>query len=127
MPNKVRRDKTRFPGIGPAPARKSQGAKSVKELLGRAAPALIPLNRERAQQAQWRDWLDAHLPATLARHVTGAVAKRGALVIFTDSAAWSARIRYALAELGAELAAAEPSISSVNVRVMPLDRRAASR
>jgi len=119
MPNRVGGDKTRFPGMGRVKGSRTQGAKSVKELLKRPAPALIPLNREAAQQAKWRGWLTERLPAPLALHVTGAHARRGELVIFTDSAPWSARLRYALAEMEQELKACDPPIARVSVKVLP--------
>ena len=51
--------------------------------------------------------------------MTGVVEKGGELVIFTVSAGWGVRLRYALAELESELRSAHPSIDSVIVRVLP--------
>ena len=39
------------------------------------------------------------LPESLRRHVTGVVEKADELVILTDSAAWAARLRIAIADL----------------------------
>jgi hypothetical protein len=63
--------------------------------------------------------LGSKLPAALATHVTGAVENAENLVIFAESAAWSARLRFALAELDAEIRRANPAIRSVTVRVLP--------
>jgi hypothetical protein len=41
------------------------------------------------------------------------------LVIFTESAAWSARVRFAVAEIEVELKRAHPAIAAVAVRVLP--------
>ncbi|HVY79772.1 MAG TPA: hypothetical protein VG994_02225 [Steroidobacteraceae bacterium] len=40
-------------------------------------------------------------------------------MIFAESAAWSARLRYAIAELDADIRRANPAIRSVSVRVLP--------
>jgi hypothetical protein len=41
------------------------------------------------------------------------------LVIFAESAAWSARLRYAVVELDDDIKRANPAIRSISVRVMP--------
>jgi hypothetical protein len=41
------------------------------------------------------------------------------LVIFTRSAGWSARVRFAVAEIEAQLKSAHPGIARVEVRVLP--------
>ena len=40
-------------------------------------------------------------------------------MVFADSPAWSARLRYALQELDREIRATQPDIKEVTVRVMP--------
>jgi hypothetical protein len=47
--------------------------------------------------------------------------REGDLVIFSDSSGWSARLRYALAELDAELKGERPAITRIIVRVLPRD------
>jgi len=59
------------------------------------------------------------LPAALAAKVTGVVEREENLVIYAESSAWSARLRYAMAELDDEVRHANPAIKSVDVRVMP--------
>jgi hypothetical protein len=47
------------------------------------------------------------------------IEREGELVIFTDSSSWSARVRYALADLDDELKAERPAIGRIIVRVLP--------
>ena len=73
-----------------------------------------------ARQAVLRSWLDRRLPQDTLAHLSGVVERDdGTLVIFTDSAAWSARVRYALPEIENELRVAHPEITRVAVRVLP--------
>ena len=60
-----------------------------------------------------------HLPGETAAHVSGVVERHDTLVIFTATAAWSARVRFAVAEIETELKAAHPAIANVAVRVLP--------
>jgi len=123
MPKKVGRDKRiRLPvrsRTGPAPHK----ADSVKELLARAAPALPPalrrITEQAARQSFWCEWLAMNLPAALYEHVSGVAERDGTLVIFAASAAFSARLRYALLELEAQLRAAAPELAAIKVRVLP--------
>ena len=43
----------------------------------------------------------------------------GTLVIFAETAAWSARLRYAILELQREIHAADPAVTAIEVRVLP--------
>jgi hypothetical protein len=47
------------------------------------------------------------------------VERADTLVIFTASAAWSARVRFAVAEVAGQLQSAHPGITAVAVRVLP--------
>jgi len=60
-----------------------------------------------------------HLPREAAAHVSGVVERHDTLVIFTASAAWSARVRFAVAEIEGQLKRAHPGIAEVAVRVLP--------
>ena len=71
------------------------------------------------QHGDWRAWLEPRLPETLRSHITGVIERAGDLVIFTDSSSWSARLRYALADLDGELRGERPSIMRIVVRVLP--------
>ena len=100
-----------------------RGAHSVKDLLGRAIPLLSQAADQKGRQAFWRPWLEAHLPPGLPARITGITERDGNLVVFADSPAWSARLRYALQELGPRIRAAQPDINEVTVRVLPRTRQ----
>ena len=119
MPNMGERNKRPTSRIRGSGGRRSKRADSVKDLLARAAPALTRLTDQTARQAFWRNWLEAHLPADFVRRLSGVVERDGTLVIFAESAAWSARLRYAIQELEPEIRACQPGIAQVTVRVLP--------
>ncbi|MDE2050984.1 MAG: DUF721 domain-containing protein [Gammaproteobacteria bacterium] len=88
-------------------------------MLGRAVPFLSQAADQTARQAFWRPWLEAHLPPELPPRITGITERDGNLVVFADSPAWSARLRYALQELTVQIRESQPDIKEVTVRVMP--------
>jgi hypothetical protein len=92
---------------------------SVKELLERKAPALTRVTDQAARANRWQAWLGEHLPAPLRPRLSGVIERSGTLVIFAESAAWSARMRYAVLELESAIRAADPAIGAVLVRVLP--------
>jgi predicted nucleic acid-binding Zn ribbon protein len=105
----------------------SQPAHSVKDLLARAVPILSQAADQNARQAFWRPWLEAHLPAGLPPKITGITERDGTLVVFADSSAWSARLRYALQDLTPRIQAAQPDIKEVSVRVLPRPAKPSAR
>ncbi len=70
-------------------------------------------------QQSWAGWLRTTLAGELAGHVVSVVPKGAELVVFADSAAWSVRLRYALAAMGPAIAARDASIRRTSVRVQP--------
>lgn len=119
MPNKLQRDKKNRRGSRRGVARIRPGADSVKSLLARPSPVLAAVADQAARQRAWRAWLDGRLPEPLRARITGMVERDGELVIFAESAGWGVRLRYAVAELEADLRGAHPAISRVVVRVLP--------
>jgi hypothetical protein len=73
------------------------------------------ITRERV----WSEFFTLHLPSELSSHLSGIVEREAALVIFAESAAWCARLRFAVAELRADIIAARPTIQHIEVRVRP--------
>jgi hypothetical protein len=71
------------------------------------------------RQDFWRDWLAAHLTTEITEKLTGVVERDGTLVIFAESPAWSARLRFAVQEIESQILAAKPGITAVTVRVLP--------
>jgi hypothetical protein len=119
MPKKMSRNKR-----GKAPMRSRTGltsapAHSVKELLARRVPALTRVTAQAARQNFWNRWLSTHLPPEIGPKVTGVTEREGTLVIFAETAAWSARLRYAVLELEREIRAADPALTAIEVRVLP--------
>ena len=119
MPKKMSRNKR-----GKAPMRSRTGltsapAHSVKELLARRLPTLTRVTAQASRQNFWNCWLSTHLPPELRTKVTGVTENDGQLVIFAETAAWSARLRYVILELEREIRAADPALTDIVVRVLP--------
>ncbi len=115
MPNKIKRDKRNNRPL----RRRKRRVDSVKDLLQGPQLPLQRLQEQQARQVLWRGWLDEHLPAEARSRICGVVERAGTLVIFAASAAWSARVRFAIAEIEAELKRAHPAIGKIAVRVLP--------
>jgi len=77
------------------------------------------LQRVHADQQDWLARVAALLPAELRGSLVGVVHRPGQLTVLTSSAAWSNRVRYALAALEPQLLAGRPDIVKVLVRVSP--------
>jgi hypothetical protein len=100
-----------------APLRAPQ---SVNTLLNRLSQSpLARVANQRQAQEDWRNWLKNRLSAALDTHITGAVERDSTLTVFADSAAWSARLRFALAEIEAQIYERSAEIQKIVVRVMP--------
>jgi hypothetical protein len=120
MPNKLRRNKrsgSRHMATGVS--KMFRNPDSVKDVLARPTPTLTRVSNQTTRQNHWKTWLAAHLPADLTTRLSGVVEREGTLVIFAESAAWSARLRYAVLELEPEIKAAGSGIQQVSVRVLP--------
>jgi hypothetical protein len=115
MPNKIKRNKGQTRRLRPTQGKSD----SVKDLLQRAHPALARLSAQAQLEERWRTWLGRNLPVEAAAQVSSVVQRHDTLVIFTHSAVWSARVRFAVAEIETELKRAHPAISAVSVRVLP--------
>jgi hypothetical protein len=120
MPNKLRRDKrsgTRNSATNVSKLFRTPD--SVKAVLGRSTPTLTRVSDQANRQAFWKQWLAQHLPSELTPRLSGVVERDDTLVIFAESAAWSARLRYVMQELQPQIKQAQPTIQQVSVRVMP--------
>jgi len=80
------------------------------------------LRRVRGAQQAWLDWARAALPAELGAALVNVVQKGPELTVLTVSAAWCARVRYAMAALEPRLREYAPDIVKVSVRVSPAGR-----
>jgi hypothetical protein len=120
MPKKMARNKRRKSAMRTRAGPDSAWVHSVKELLSRSSPALTRVTDQAARASFWSGWLCRHLPTDLAARVSGVIERDDALVIFAASAAWCARLRYALQELEPQIRADFPALTAINVRVRPL-------
>jgi predicted nucleic acid-binding Zn ribbon protein len=119
MPKKVRRDKRDSASVSSSPGPTSRRVDSVKELLARRAPALMRVTTLTRRANFWSEWLSVHLPPELRPRVSGVIERDGTLVIFAESAAWSARMRYRVLELEPQIRAAAADLTAIEVRVRP--------
>jgi hypothetical protein len=119
MPKKVRRDKRGSAAVSTGQRLAPRRPDSVNELLKRGVPALTRVTAHAARANFWNEWLSERLPAEIRTRISGVVERQGALVIFAESAAWSARLRYLIEELAPQIRAAAAGISEVVVRVRP--------
>jgi uncharacterized protein (DUF2267 family) len=109
-----------------------QTARSVNDLL-KSRQTLRQVTQALPAQQSWLQWLRERLPPELAAHVVNVVPKpvvafgsaragsaahaAGELVVFADSGAWCARLRFALPAVRAALVARDSSLDSFSVRV----------
>jgi len=70
-------------------------------------------------QQSWTAWLRESLPPELAQHIVHAVPRQGELVVFTDTPAWCARLRYAVAAIEESIRLRDSSLLRTYVRVQP--------
>jgi hypothetical protein len=120
MPNKIRPYKRGVAITGHMHVGNSRKGASVKALLERLpTPAITRISDQSAAQEKWKAWLRSRLPEGLFSSISGVVEKDATLTIFTESAAWSARARYAMAELDCDIKKESNQIAQIVIRVMP--------
>lgn len=73
-------------------------------------------------QQDWLSWLQAQLPAELRAAAVNVIPKGRELVVMSRSAAWSSRLRYALAAVEPQIRERSPGITRLIVRVAPPQR-----
>ena len=123
MPNKIKRDKRSVAASRRVHVSSSRKGASVKALLERIpGVAFTRIADQSAAQSRWREWLEKRLPAALAARISGVVERDEILTVFTESAAWSARARYAMAELEPLIREEFPRVREITVKVMPKAR-----
>jgi hypothetical protein len=80
------------------------------------------LQRARGAQQAWLEWIAQALPEELRGSLVNVVRKGNELTVLAASAAWSSRMRYALAAIEPAIRARAPDIVKVTVRVSPAGR-----
>ena len=127
MPKKPPQDKKSLPekrnrsAIGRPGARLRGPAQRLDGIMKKQG-WLLGLQREMGAQRQWLEWLSEALPAELRGQLVQARQRGPELTVLAASAAWSARMRFALAELEPQIRARQPDIVKVTVRVAPAKR-----
>ena len=98
----------------------ARAPESVKALLSRISRNVTtPVAEQRQAQQGWREWLKNKLPQNIETRITGVVERDGTLTIFAESAAWSARLRFTIAELEPQIRERNADITKLVVKVMP--------
>ncbi len=92
---------------------------SARDLLRQRGHILEQVSQQARRQQFWEAWLRAHLEAGLYAKISGIAEQDGRLTVFAESSAWSARLRFAIAELDGPIRAAAPTLTAVSVRVSP--------
>jgi Dna[CI] antecedent, DciA len=92
---------------------------NVKDLLAKAGITSKGIAQFADQQGRWTETLTAALDPALFERVTGTGFEGGTLTVYAESAAWSARLRYALADCLPRLQEADASLTAVSVRLRP--------
>ena len=124
MPKRIRRHNPESLSVRAGSVRNSRNPlrapESVKALLSRISRNVVaPVAEQRQAQQGWREWLKHKLPGYIETHVTGVVEREGTLTVFAESAAWSARLRFAIVELEPQIREHNAHIEKLVVKVMP--------
>ena len=90
----------------------------LKSLFGSLTPGLAALEKRAAAAQSLTEKVRQDLPESLRAHLVAAARRGDDLVVIMDSAAWTARVRYAARTLKARLEArGEPAIGKLLVKV----------
>lgn len=119
MPKPPSRHNPRPPGTGRTPSSPLKRPIEIKDLLARSGPLQRAIARQTDRGAFWRQFLAERLTPELLAQVAQVVERDGALSVYARSAAWSARLRFALAEHWPAARAACPELKRWAVRVQP--------
>jgi hypothetical protein len=127
MPKKAPQDKKplqekRSKSAFPRPGARLRGPAQRLDSIMKKQGWLQDLERKLGTQRQWLDWLAEALPAELRGQIVYAVQRGSELAVLTPSAAWCARVRFALVELEDRIRARAPDIVKITVRVAPANR-----
>jgi hypothetical protein len=109
------------PSRGPARSRFRAAPQGLEDIMKKQG-WLAGLQRVRSDQQAWLERVAALLPEELRGSLVNVVRRGEQLTVLTASAAWSSRVRFALAALEPQLLADAPDIVKVVVRVSPAGR-----
>ena len=117
MPKGRRRHKKSAGRTSQARDRTGPKAFIVKDLLNKVRLSGNSITDRAASAGDWLDYLTQALGSELAPQVTAVVEQGGVLTVFASTSGWSARLRFAVAELAPQLMARAPRLKSVVVKV----------
>lgn len=119
MPKRPTRNKNFRP---PSETPRAYGKRApfiVKDLLAKSGITSKGIAQFADQQDKWLKMLRARLEPALCERITGTGFDAGTLTVYVESAAWSARLRYALAEELPALREGDATLVAVSVRLRP--------
>ena len=111
MPKRPRRDKeTVRPGVSP---------RTIGDLISARLPTLAESALAGAETSEWQVAVLKALGPELANKVNRCTLEDGRISVVTESSAWAARLRFALADLEPTLKSMVPGFRELTVRVRP--------
>jgi hypothetical protein len=93
--------------------------KQIKQLLSRNKILSTAVSRQLTTQNRFDAFFAERLEPALGQAVSHYVEQGGKLTVFVASAGWSARMRFALAELWPELQREWPQLNAWAVKIQP--------
>lgn len=124
MPKPPNRLNPKSPKLGRNPSGSVGGVRpgkprEIKDLLSRSGLAQAA-RQFQGQQRDWRDFFAEKLDPGLLGAIVHYVEREGTLTVHASSAAWAARLRYALPALEAEARAFRPAVRKFVVKIQPV-------
>ena len=119
MPKPPDRYNKARPFGAPTPVGRAPKPINLSDLLAKSKISGREVSQLSDRQRYWRDFLGQRLQEELFRQITGIVEQEGRLSVFASSPAWSARLRFAMAELWPEVSATHAALQTWVVKVQP--------
>lgn len=119
MHKPVDRDKKRSRIRDAIPVSRAQRPLNVSDLLAKSKIGGKEIPQFSDQQEFWRKFLSERLEPELFSAIAGVVERDSRLTVQARSAAWAARLRFAMADLWPQLRAARATLRECVVRVQP--------
>ena len=111
MPKSPPRDKQRI--------RQGFSPRSVGDLISARLPTLAQRAPATGETSEWHVAVMQGLGTALANKVNRCSLENGRITVVTESSAWAARMRFALAEIEPRLRALVPGYRDLTVRIRP--------
>ena len=92
---------------------------TARDLISARLPALAQRARSTPEASEWHVAVMKALGPELSNKVNRCTLERGTITVVAEASAWAARMRFALADIGPQMAAALPEFRGLVVRVRP--------